>query len=361
MRNSKEIYKLKIALTSDCVLRCSHCRIDKEAGLTIPLSGARAAVGLMLASPGGMKRLELYGGEPLLKPALLRDITSFARRRASVLGKRLCVSVASNGLLLNRENLDWMRGEGVNLSVSLSGSAASHDLCRRDTDGRGSARGALKGALLAMKVLGPGNVVALNCVHPDSAGRLAGDFRRMRREGFEYVNIECVHGCGWPASAVARFRGGMNEACEFVTGLAARDRFMAMEPFLEFLRCRGTAPNEACPLYRDLELYPDGSLSLYPFAFIDYARDLRAVRCGSAREGLSPRFAGCRPGSAACGTCIADYYVLPGLDDGSAAYSARTDILKRTFLGILRRSKKEPAFGDYLRRLFRDLDALYLS
>lgn len=360
MRGLKEIYKLKIAVTSDCVLRCSHCRIDKELRLTIPATQARSAVDIMMTSPGRMKRLELYGGEPLLKPDLLRAITSWARRRASALGKRLCVSVASNGLLLNRENLSWMRDEGVNLSVSFSGSASSHDLCRRDGRGRGSATGALKGARLAMKVLGPENVVALNCVHPDSAGRLARDVRSIHREGFEYVNVECVHGCGWPAAAVSRFRSGMEEACGYAAGLAARGRFLAMEPFLEFLRCRGSAPNENCPLYRDLELYPDGSLSFYPFAFIDYARDLPVVRCGSAREGLVGRFAGCRFGTAACGSCVADYYVLPGLDDGSAAYSARTEILKRTFLGILRRAKKEPAFAGYVGRLFRDLDALYL-
>lgn len=360
MREPKEIYKLKIAVTSDCVLRCSHCRIDKDLRLTIPLAGAKSAVDLMMTSPGRMKRLELYGGEPLLKPELLRGVTSWARRRASALGKRLCVSVASNGLPLNRENLAWMKGEGVNLSVSFSGSAASHDLCRRDRGGRGSAPAALRGARLAMKVLGPENVVALNCVHPDSAGRLAADVRSIRREGFEYVNIECVHGCGWSAAAVSRFTEGMREACRFMTGLAAGRKFFAMESFLELLRCRGTGPNEYCPLYRDLELYPDGSLSLYPFAFIDYARDLPAVRCGSARGGLAARFAGCAPGSAACGTCVADYYVLPGLSDGSAAYSARTEILKRTLLGILRRAKKEPAFGGYVRRLFRDLDALYL-
>ncbi len=360
MSGEKEISKLKIAVTSDCVLRCSHCRIDKGLGLTVPLSCAKSAVDLMISSPGRMKRLELYGGEPLLRPKLLRDITSWARRRASALGKRLCVSVASNGLLLNRKNLAWMKAESVNLSVSFSGSAASHNLCRRDTGGRGSAAAALRGARLAMEVLGPENVVALNCVHPDSAGRLAGDVERIRRAGFEYVNVECVHGCGWPASAVAGFRRGMERACALMEAAIAGGEFLAMEPFLEFLRRRGSAPDTGCPLYTDLELYPDGSLAMYPFAFIDYASDLETVRCGSARGGLSPRFAGCRPGSAACASCVGDYYMLPGLGDGSWVYSARTAILRRAFLGIMRRSRSEPAFGAYVRRLSRDLSALYL-
>lgn len=360
MADPKEIHKLKIAVTSDCVLRCSHCRIDKGLGLTVPLLDARAAVDLMLSSPGKMKRLELYGGEPLMKLPLMKAITSAARRRATSLGKRLCISVATNGLLLDRDNLSWMRDEGINLSVSFSGSAASHDLCRRDRFGRGSSSAALKGAHLAMKTLGPENVVALNCVHPDSAARLADDVRLIAREGFEYMNVECVHGCGWPAPAVAAFRKGMERACSFMTGLAARGRFLAMESFLDLLRCRGTSPNEYCPLYRDLELYPDGSLAMYPFAFIDYARDLPLIRCGSARKGLSSRFSSCAPGSAACAPCVKEYYVLPGLDDGSAAYSARTDILKRVFIGIFRRAGGEPAFRAYARRLFRDLDALYL-
>ncbi|HNW44245.1 MAG TPA: hypothetical protein PKI19_07050 [Elusimicrobiales bacterium] len=347
----KEIQKLKIALTTDCVLACRHCRVDKAAGLTVSFRDAARAVDLLIRSPGDSKRLELYGGEPFLKFALLKKITLYARRRAGAAGKPLSVSVASNGLVLDAERLGFLRKNRVNLSISVSGSAENHDSCRVYPGGRGSYGDLQKKLKLVFSGLDARDVVALECVAPAGAAGLAGDLRRLAAGGFSVINIECVHGRPWSRASLAALDRSLRAFSGWLLKSVRAGRYVAPEPFLEFFRTKGAGPVLDCPLYRDLELYPDGTLSFYPFAFIDYPAVKRSVAVGSAARGLNRRYAGCYPGCGLCGGCVREYYVIGGLSSGARAYTLRTGALKKVFLEVMRRAGTEKIFKDYARWL----------
>ena len=136
MKAATEIQKLKIALTSDCCLACAHCGVDKARGETVAFAAAAAGIRRLLASPGARKRLELYGGEPFLKFPLFRRIVLFARAEAARRRKELSVSAASNGVIVNKAHLAFLRRQNVSLSVSFSGRAATHDHTRVFPGGR---------------------------------------------------------------------------------------------------------------------------------------------------------------------------------------------------------------------------------
>lgn len=351
MKRPKEIQKLKIALTTDCVLACRHCRIDKGAGLTIGFAAAARGVDLLLSSPGGLKRLELYGGEPFLKFELLKRVAEYARRGAARAGKKLSVSVASNGLVLDKERLAFIRDNRVNLSISVSGSRGNHDRTRVYPGGRGSFGDLAKKLAVVLSALDREEVVALECVAPAGAATLGADLKQLARTGFRVMNVECVHGCNWSPSALAALERSLNSFSAWLFSEIKRGGYIAPEPFLEFLRVRGSGRGPDCPLYRDLELYPDGTLSFYPFAFIDYPERKKTVAIGSASRGLRARYGSCVPGGKACAGCVSDYYVVEGLSSGAAAYRLRTAVLKKMFLEIMRRSRTEKAFNGYARWL----------
>jgi len=351
MEVPKEIQKLKIALTTDCVLACRHCRVDKKAGLTVGFKAAARGVDMLMASPGELKRLELYGGEPFLKFTLLKDIVGYACELAARTGKKLSVSVASNGLALDEERLEFIKKNRVNLSISVSGSAKTHDLTRVYPDGRGSYGNLKKKLALVLSVLPAEDVVALECVHPARAGALGSDLRRLAALGFKVLNIECVHGLPWDNPSLKAFESALLTFTAWLIGAIKKGEYLAPEPFLEFFRVKGAGARLNCPLYRDLELYPDGVFSFYPFAFIDYPGGKGTVKIGSAASGLRRRYSACAPGGKLCPGCVREYYVLGGLSSGARAYALRTDLLKNSFFEIMRLSRTDKAFNAYVRWL----------
>ena len=81
MKFNKEVLKFKIAVTSGCCLRCTHCFIDKSRTETIPFKDALALVYAFLTSPGEVKTLEIYGGEPLMEFELVKKIITVGCQR----------------------------------------------------------------------------------------------------------------------------------------------------------------------------------------------------------------------------------------------------------------------------------------
>jgi len=349
MTEKKEISKLKIAVTSDCCLSCTHCFIDKSAGLTVKEADARRAVDALLGSPGNAKKLELYGGEALLKLPLLKRITDYARGAAARRRKKLSVWLASNGLTLGPGELEFIRSRDIVLSISLYGSAASHDRVRRFPGGRGSFSALKRRLPEVFSALDPMRVTALLCVHPSRAGMADRDLAGILSLGFRVVNIECVHGAPWGAERLAAFSRALARVRSAFLGTVRAGGFYAFEPFMERVSPARTAGPDYCPFLRDLELFPDGHYSLYPFGFVDYPRYAAQVRVGTPAEGFRGRFGNCRPGGPDCPSCVSRYYRVPGLSGGSEAYSLRTAFLDSLLREVL--VSKESPLRRYSARL----------
>ena len=356
---NKEIQKLKLALTSDCVLRCAHCFIDKSAGLTLRFADAARAVDLFLGSPGDYKRLELYGGEPFLRYDLLKRIVAYARRVNKKAGKRLFITAATSAVPLDEAKLAWLRANGVGLAISFSGGRATHDHTRVFPGGAGSYAVVSKKCALAVRALEGGSLVALLCVHPARAAGVYEDFRKVLAAGFRTVDIECVHGHGWDEKSFRLFKTGFDKVLRRVdAGIRSGDPVF-LENFIELLVC--TARGKfACPVYRDLEMYPDGSYSLYPFGFVDGAADAARVRIGSGAKGLKKKFLACSYPSRACRGCAGDYYVLDRLRDGHAPYTYRTASSELFFKGVLEKTASDRRYLGYVREIRTMREAAYL-
>ena len=351
MKFDKEVLKFKIAVTSGCCLRCTHCFIDKSRTETIPLKDALGAVYAFLGSPGRGKTLELYGGEPLMEFGLVKEIITAALARAKKLGKRLAVSVASNGVLAGPEQLGWLAERGVRFAVSFSGSGRSHDLSRKFISGKGSHAAVESRIPLFLSAMGE-NLHVILCVHPKRAGAVYADFLRLVKLGFANIGIECVHGIPWKREAYAAFEAGMKKITRFTLARAAAGKPVVLEPLLEFFREKEYS-GAFCPFLRDLELFPDGTLSFYPYPFLRTAAQRKAAAIGTARDGLVKRFRDCRPkaGSPGCAACVSSYYRLPGMSDGSRAHALRTAVCLEAARELIARSASEPAMKAYLKRL----------
>jgi molybdenum cofactor biosynthesis enzyme MoaA len=112
--------KLTVAITAHCNLRCIGCRYERDfmPGHQLPLGKVKEL--LEDAKTGGIERVRLYGGEPLLHPQLPDMI-----RHSISLG--LSTYITTNGILL-RQKIDQLYQAGLrSMTVGFYGTGDAYD------------------------------------------------------------------------------------------------------------------------------------------------------------------------------------------------------------------------------------------
>jgi MoaA/NifB/PqqE/SkfB family radical SAM enzyme len=113
--------KMTVAVTAYCNLRCVGCRYGRDfmTGEPLPLSVVKSL--LDDARAVGIETVRLYGGEPLLHPALPAMV-----RHAVDLG--LSTYVTTNGILL-KQKIEALFSSGLrNITIGFYGTSADYDL-----------------------------------------------------------------------------------------------------------------------------------------------------------------------------------------------------------------------------------------
>ena len=142
---AKPIVKsLCLHIAHDCNLRCGYCfastgSFGHDRGLMSPEVACRA-VDFLLEHGGSRKHAEIdfFGGEPLLNMATVRAAVAHIRKREAETGKIFNLTLTTNAVLLNQENLDFLNQENIQLILSIDGRREVHDRMRPFAGGVGS-------------------------------------------------------------------------------------------------------------------------------------------------------------------------------------------------------------------------------
>jgi len=164
-----------LELTQQCNLRCRYCtfgggfddhRTHSSRAMTEPV--LEQAIEAAVAHGRDLDEIGLgfYGGEPLLAFAALQQAVHLAERAAR--GKRLRLSLTTNGTLIDRPTAHFLAEAGLTVLVSLDGPRALHDRFRVHPDGSGSYAETIRGLGHLLEALGPEGQarVGLNMVVP---------------------------------------------------------------------------------------------------------------------------------------------------------------------------------------------------
>ena len=143
-RQTGLVKSLCLMVAQDCNLRCKYCFGDggsygqKRAVMTPEIG--RKAVDYLIKASGPRKHLELdfFGGEPLMNMKTVKAVTEYVRRREKETGKKFKLTMTTNGMLLNDENIRWLNDNDFALVLSLDGRREVHDAMRPDAGGHGS-------------------------------------------------------------------------------------------------------------------------------------------------------------------------------------------------------------------------------
>ena len=120
--------------TWQCELRCRYCAIPKQDGRVMSFETARLAIDTLLSSSRDALMLQFFGGEALLEWDLVQQAISYGIEQARRAEKKLTFVLSSNGMSIDLERLNWLKGKSVKLELSLDGNAKTQHAFRRALD-----------------------------------------------------------------------------------------------------------------------------------------------------------------------------------------------------------------------------------
>ena len=127
-----------------CNLNCSYCFASQgnyqgERALMSFEVGKRA-LDFLVENSGSRVNLEVdfFGGEPLMNWDVVKELVAYARALEAPRKKKFRFTLTTNGMLLDRDVIDFANREMHNVVLSLDGRKEIHDRLRVDFAGRGS-------------------------------------------------------------------------------------------------------------------------------------------------------------------------------------------------------------------------------
>jgi uncharacterized protein len=121
--------KATLSLTHRCNLGCTYCYAGKTATADMSIGTAEKIVDMVMAAPQSGKKAEFsfFGGEPLLRFDLIKDVVSYIRKKEHETGVSTVLSLTSNGTLLTEPMLAFFKAENITLCISIDGPAETHN------------------------------------------------------------------------------------------------------------------------------------------------------------------------------------------------------------------------------------------
>lgn len=348
---NKEIFLLRLAITTECLLACKYCFVRKD-NAVMPFSTAASAIDLFLRSPGNNKLLILYGGEPLLCFDLLKTVIIYSINKANNLKKSLTISLGTNGLLLDKEKLKFLSQFNVKLSISIDGKKTTHDKERIFEDKNGSYLKLLRKVPFIKRSTKNENICALFSVTPNSVKKMYDNFLHIVSLGFKSINIEPVvnKNYSWTSRKENKFISEIVRIFNFIYINIKHSNFIFINTINRQLNgARLTSLQRMCPFYQCLEVYPNGDLAFSPFLI--NSRNRKRCLIGGINSSIKSEFLKCefKPTSFICKECWQRYDKMAKFKNNAQGLIKTRDILSIEFAkGLVGLSKVNVIVQKYI-------------
>lgn len=129
-----QLKALCLHVAHDCDLRCRYCFASTGsfggARSLMDFATAKAAVDMLFASAARVYEIDFFGGEPLLNLDVVEETAAYARQQAEALGKKVNLTLTTNGYSMNQEVRDRLVALNLDIILSHDGREAVHNATR---------------------------------------------------------------------------------------------------------------------------------------------------------------------------------------------------------------------------------------
>jgi uncharacterized protein len=143
---TRKLEKLTLQLTQDCNFRCTYCaysggETSRQRGHSpkrMDWDMAKRGIDFLWNHSVDSKSVNigLYGGEPLLEFALIKQVIEYSRKLFD--GKEITYNITTNGTLLTDEMIYYFQDNNIAVSISLDGVKEINDKNRVFVNGEGT-------------------------------------------------------------------------------------------------------------------------------------------------------------------------------------------------------------------------------
>ncbi|MDI6606655.1 MAG: radical SAM protein, partial [Candidatus Omnitrophota bacterium] len=192
----KERLDLILVITYQCNLNCPYCNIKLDRNKHMDFKTAKRALDLFLehkANSSTTNYIKFSGAEPLLRISLLKEIVGYVKQQGPTNIKFL---LGTNGILLDKESLDWINNNDIELSISYDG---SKDL-----------------KSFNLKPPYPPDVIVNMVIMPSQAEGCFDNFLYLYNKGFKCFNFLPAAYTFWPAANTEQLRKNLGKISLFI-------------------------------------------------------------------------------------------------------------------------------------------------
>lgn len=138
--NYKEGHLVELLVTEKCNLACPYCLAGANQSMPAMDEGmAYRTVDLAFAMEDApILAFEFAGGEPFLKYPLMKNLVTYIRNHPSYSARKVFLSIQTNGTLLTKERVQWLRDNDIRIGVSIDGGAQTQNASRPQVNGKES-------------------------------------------------------------------------------------------------------------------------------------------------------------------------------------------------------------------------------
>ena len=281
--------KVTLVLDHRCNLRCSYCYTGKKLERAMPLATAKRAVdfGLDQAERGWLL-VALFGGEPLIDVQLAEDVLAYAAAESARRKVKLFTTLATNGTLLDERRLKLLKDYAFHVQVSLDGTLAAQDACRRFVDGRSSH--ALVVTNLQRLIAEGFSPWVLSVIDPANVSELAQGFELLLSLNVPHLHLAPNYLADWSDEARDRFQAELSRLGDAYLAATRAGRAVRLDPLHGKIVSHlvpGSNDSVACKFGKgDVAVAPSGRL--YPCERLVGEDDREALCVGDLDRGLDP-------------------------------------------------------------------------
>ncbi len=203
---------LQLMITRRCQLRCEYCPVVKGER-DMPREVIGQAVDLLLTAPGGRVRLDLTGGESLLRPDAVRFAAARLRKGAVARGLEADLYMVTNGFELDRARARELADLGFEVELSLDGPRDLHNRWKVALDPDEDPYRRTADALGHVVAAGGRHRVVM-VVTPETVDRLPASFDHVVGLGAAAVDVNYAVGRRWAGEPLRAYLAGLREVVE---------------------------------------------------------------------------------------------------------------------------------------------------
>ena len=250
-------------LTNNCNMACDYCYVDKSNIQNMSFDIVKKVIEKAVCEkqPVG---IVFFGGEPLLQKEIIYKAVEYGKKKENYGELYLYYKITTNGLLLDKEFIDFSIRENIFIALSHDGIQQAHDCHRVDSAGQGTFSDLSPKIDLLLAVRPYASVLIV--VTPETVQYYAESVEYLYNRGFRYLVCSLNYAGNWTEEKLRELKKQYIKLADFYTQKTFAEEKFYLSPFevkISSHITRNTYSHERCELgKKQISVAPDGTL--YP-------------------------------------------------------------------------------------------------